>query len=186
MRNKNLAYAIYLVKSGVFSIDDEGRIWRHFVMPGGRMVPVEKRRAEHVNSDGYFRIALYVEGKIRSVMAHQIVWEWTNGPIPEGLQINHKDLNKQNNRLENLEIVDRSGNISHSYANGRSLPWSRSTKWQGKDMLTSLDIEQIKLMRLQGEKFKTIAKKFNRSIAHIHRVCGPKIRRLKNNKQGHL
>lgn len=39
-------------------------------------------------------------GKMR--LAHHILWEEANGPIPDGYEIHHLDENKQNNDLENL------------------------------------------------------------------------------------
>jgi hypothetical protein len=41
-------------------------------------------------------------------LAHRWVWESINGPIAEGMEIHHKDKNKSNNEIENLEIVSRS------------------------------------------------------------------------------
>ena len=46
------------------------------------------------------------------------------GAIPDGLQINHRDLNKQNNRPITSEVVTGSENIAHSYAHGRTEPWA--------------------------------------------------------------
>lgn len=43
---------------------------------------------------------------------HRVVWEAFNGPIPEGLQINHKDENKLNNSLSNLSLVTPSENMN--------------------------------------------------------------------------
>jgi hypothetical protein len=36
------------------------------------------------------------------------------GPTPEGYEINHKDRNKGNPRLDNLEFVTHPENIKHS------------------------------------------------------------------------
>lgn len=38
---------------------------------------------------------------------HQAVWISHNGPIPKGCEIHHKDLNKENNDISNLECLTR-------------------------------------------------------------------------------
>ncbi len=50
--------------------------------------------------------------------AHRMIWEAVHGPIPDGLQINHKNGVKHDNRLCNLELVTCSENIKHSYRIG--------------------------------------------------------------------
>jgi len=49
---------------------------------------------------------------------HCLVWECFNGPIPKGLQVNHIDNDKVNNRLSNLELITPSENIKHNYKTG--------------------------------------------------------------------
>lgn len=46
---------------------------------------------------------------------HRLVWLCFKGSIPEGLQINHKDNDKTNNRIVNLELLTASDNIKHNY-----------------------------------------------------------------------
>jgi len=43
----------------------------------------------------------------RHRMEHVMVWEASNGPIPEGFDIHHKDGNKLNNDLSNLECISK-------------------------------------------------------------------------------
>lgn len=38
---------------------------------------------------------------------HRLIWESAHGPIPAGMIIHHKNGNKLDNRLENLELVTR-------------------------------------------------------------------------------
>ena len=36
---------------------------------------------------------------------HRAVWEYFNGPIPDGFHVHHKDGDKSNNSIENLELM---------------------------------------------------------------------------------
>lgn len=49
---------------------------------------------------------------------HRIIWEHTRGPIPDGMQINHKNGVKTDNRIQNLELVTPSQNTLHAYKMG--------------------------------------------------------------------
>lgn len=40
---------------------------------------------------------------------HRRVWEAHNGPIPEGMLVHHKDHDKWNNDIANLELLSRVG-----------------------------------------------------------------------------
>lgn len=49
------------------------------------------------------------------MQAHRVVWLACKGPIAQGLVINHRDGNKRNNRLENLEAVTQQQNMLHAH-----------------------------------------------------------------------
>lgn len=42
-----------------------------------------------------------------------LVWEVFNGPVPEGYCIHHKDHNKLNDRLDNLELMTKAEHAKH-------------------------------------------------------------------------
>ncbi len=136
---------------------------------------IEPRRAETVSGKGYLALALQMPDtkRLAKVMAHRLVWETAHGPIPEGMQINHKDLDKTNNRLSNLEVVTPAENIRHSYANGRTIPWSVTTSgmWRGKPRVTDETKLAICAMRERGAFLSEIAKHFGISITHTQRIC---------------
>lgn len=52
--------------------------------------------------------------------AHRMIWESVHGPIPSGLQINHINGIKSDNRIANLELVTPSENGLHAYRTGLS------------------------------------------------------------------
>ena len=67
-----------------------------------------------VHKTGY--VIISINGKKRYL--HTIVWEAFNGEIPAYLEVNHKDCNKLNNSLYNLEIITHQMNMKHAYENG--------------------------------------------------------------------
>ena len=46
---------------------------------------------------------------------HRVVWEAFNGPIPGRLEVNHKNLDRSDNRLDNLELLTHRENVQHAY-----------------------------------------------------------------------
>lgn len=63
---------------------------------------------------GYHRVGLYYHGKTHNRYVHRLVAETYLGPA-NGREINHKNGNKTDNRVENLEWVTRSENVNHNY-----------------------------------------------------------------------
>lgn len=61
---------------------------------------------------GYKHIALSKDGKIKTVKVHRLVYETFNGKIPEGMQVNHINEIKTDNRLENLNLMTPKENIN--------------------------------------------------------------------------
>ncbi len=49
------------------------------------------------------------------IRAHRWVWISLHGKIPIGYHIHHKNENKSDNRIENIELIEASRHISHHY-----------------------------------------------------------------------
>lgn len=86
-----------------------------------------------VDSNGYLRTNLAKNGHNHTVKVHRIVAEaFIENPSNKS-EVNHKDGNKQNNRIENLERVTHSENLKHAYdkklkvANGENNPARKLT-----------------------------------------------------------
>ena len=54
-----------------------------------------------------------MDGKERSLYIHTALWIYFNGDIPEGYEINHRDLNQNNNTLSNLELLTHRENMNY-------------------------------------------------------------------------
>ena len=71
--------------------------------------------------------------------AHRLIWEGFNGPIPEGLEIDHVDRNRDNNNLANLRLVTPSENklnrgiSKNSTTKVKGVYWSKQKqKWSAE------------------------------------------------------
>ena len=81
------------------------------------------------NHNGYYRVCLCVNNIRKSFFVHRLVYETFVGTIPKNtnktsgddiLTINHKDENKQNNKLENLELITLKENVNYGTAKRRN------------------------------------------------------------------
>lgn len=67
-----------------------------------------------VGRGGYHTLCLRcIDNKSRVFYHHRVVWFYFNGEIPKGYEINHKDENKSNNSLGNLELKTRIENVRY-------------------------------------------------------------------------
>jgi hypothetical protein len=69
------------------------------------------------SSNGYLHVDLSKDGKKYTISIHRLVmWAWAG---KSELQVNHKNCDKADNRLENLEYCTNSENGKHAWVNGR-------------------------------------------------------------------
>ena len=105
----------------------------YYITKSGKVYNKDKRRlkAGPNGRAGYSQVSIiFADGTRVSKTVHRLVWLAWNGPIPDGLVINHKDENKTNNNLDNLELMTRAENLKYgtrtvrgrkSFKTGKSL-----------------------------------------------------------------
>ena len=109
--------------------------------------------APALRRDGYWFVTLSVDGKHTHKALHTAVAEAFLGGRPHNAWINHKDGNKANNHLINLEYMSPAGNMQHAlYELGKS---KKLTFEQAKD---------IWYAKQSGEKRKAVADRHSVSI----------------------
>lgn len=68
-----------------------------------------------ITKDGYIEYCLTINSKKQSILGHRLVYFTYFGDLNPEMVINHKDGNKQNNNIDNLEQISRSENVNHAY-----------------------------------------------------------------------
>jgi len=76
------------------------------------------RKLKPGNCRGYKNIHFRKNGKQHTRKVHRLVLETFAGPCPKGMETNHKNGIKTDNRLENLEWVTSSENTKHALSTG--------------------------------------------------------------------
>ena len=86
---------------------------------GYHEIPQRVKKAM-INQDGYAIVSLSRDGKSIKRAVHRLVYEAFVGVIPDGYEINHKDFDRANNCVSNLEAVTHTENVQYTVAFGRN------------------------------------------------------------------
>jgi len=160
--------AIELVRSGYFRIDDDGSVWR--CMMGtrtGNRRTIAPTRADSANNTGYLLVRY---GKRGSITAHRLVWLAIHGPIPPGVEINHKNLNKGDNRIDNLELLTHEANVQHAFANGAAPSSCGPGEANANHKLTASAVSEIRRLAAAGEPKRALARRFNVTPTLVRKI----------------
>ena len=107
------------------------------------------------NPRGYLSAFLYKGGKVHNLKIHRLVAK-AFLPNPNNLpQVNHKDGNKSNNSITNLEWCSASDNIKHAFKNGLM---SSNCKEKEEHKLHKLTQEEVDYIR---KHYKSRDKEFS-------------------------
>ena len=84
----------------------------------GKIFSVKKNKLFRlqINRKGYNCVILYKDGRPKTKLVHRLVAEYFIGKSND-LQVNHKDGNKLNNCVSNLEYLNNEDNRLHAYVN---------------------------------------------------------------------
>lgn len=64
-----------------------------------------KIKATSNNNDGYIRYFFHHNSTLYHILAHVLLYTWYVQDIPDGYEIHHKDRDKSNNDIKNLEML---------------------------------------------------------------------------------
>jgi len=126
---------------------------------------IETKHIKSLRKDryGYSRVTLYPSGKTYTV--HRVVARVFFGDSPT-LQVNHKNGNKTDNRVDNLEWCTASHNTRHRDTVLKS-------KWTGQmNPFSKLSFKEVKAIKYHhdGLSNKEVAKLYNTTAENVRRI----------------
>jgi hypothetical protein len=143
-----------------YAISNLGRLARTATY-GRNPKPCWKIRAPALKK-GYRTFHMCKDGIAKYRLAHILVWMTFKGPVPDGLEVNHMNGNRDDPALTNLELLTRPENAAHSFrelgrkSNLIAKPGSKN----GSAKLTEQDIPEIFRLSAAGLYQRQIAERF--------------------------
>lgn len=126
-----------------------------------------------ISNSGYTRVCLKKYGIGKDFSIHRVVACTFIKNHNNLLEVNHKDGNKLNNCVSNLEWVTKSENVKHAFDNklkiskGLSMP----KELNPNSKFTNLEIKDIREKRKNGIKLKDLASEYNTHISYVCEIC---------------
>lgn len=121
----------------------------------------------YIDKAGYVRLGLH-KPIPRTVFLHHVIMDAFVGARPNGMEVNHKNGVKADNRPSNLEYVTPGDNQRHAYRTGlRKEPASTVGFDSPNTKLSDIQMRAICLLREAGMLCKEIAQVFDCNESHI-------------------
>lgn len=153
--------------SGLYSATPAGEV---FSTHGGA-----PRKMKLTPIKGYLKFNAHVSGRQLSISVHRFVWRAVRGPIPAGLQVNHKNFDKSDNRVSNLELLTHQENLAHSVEFGGRHGYRHTDPigvLNGRARLTEAQAREIEEQHRLGLKtLKDLSRQYNMSYTAIRLLC---------------
>ncbi len=138
-----------------------------FVEYQGKVMPDPCHfRPDYTDKNVYSKV---LDGK-RSMYSHRVIWIHANGPIEEGLQIDHLCCDKRCHKLEHLKKVSPKDNMRNAVKHGLLSGPKRPGEDHGNAKINFMQVAEIKSMHQQGITAIEIAKHIPVKIAHIRNI----------------
>ena len=109
--------------------DDDNDFWSHPIYDNyeanrnGIVRHIKnKKPLGSLNKHGYYQVSVYNNGKKKSVRSHRFIYECFHGQITDKRVVDHINNIKNDNRLDNLQLITQRENTKKDNAGGKSLP----------------------------------------------------------------
>jgi len=132
-----------------------------------RVINTKKIKSQYVSSTGYYIISISHNNKSKPHRVHRLLAETFLKNPQNKPEINHKDGNKLNNNISNLEYCTHAENMKHAFKNG--LVNNTGIK-NGRAKLNNNKVRKIRAMLKDGISQQKIANEFQISRGAILKI----------------
>lgn len=143
---------------GIYEVSNLGSV---------KSVRTGKLMKPHALPGRYPHTTLSRNGHETSAYIHDLVAEAFIGHKPSGSEVNHINLDKRDNRLENLEYCTCQENTQHAIEHGAID--KRGEAHHGAK-LTEAIVASIRSRLASGEKAKTLSEEYGVGVLQIRRI----------------
>lgn len=144
-----------IIDSGNYTITRDGKVLSN----------ITGEEIGYTDDRGYRRITF----SRKKIQVHRLVWAvYGDKKLTPKLVINHKNGNKIDNSIDNLELVTQSDNIKHRF---RVLKYPAV---KGHKKIDDSIAEQIRSLRKSGWKYSELCKKFKLCKSSISYIINKK------------
>lgn len=125
-----------------YIISDHGRVMR-ITSAGNNFCRIARILRPRLEKNGYYRLGLFTNGKVKRESVHRLVAEAFLGEPPSPLhEVAHNDGVRHNNHVSNLRWATRKENHADKKLHGTSQCGSNNGNsklkdWQAKDIISS-------------------------------------------------
>lgn len=159
----NDTFFLNLVVAGYFKVSRSGRVTN-----------VKTGYSSWSVNSGYRKVH-YLS---KSILLHRLIYVYFRGLIPIGMCINHKDGNKLNCSIRNLELVTESGNQVHALVTGlkrkstaKSRLASSLTHTGGNNVHAKFSDNNVRLLRVKFARGSISISYIESKYGASHRTC---------------
>jgi len=146
--------------SGKYLISNTGRI---------KTVKNGYIHSDNLSYKKYATCGLYLNKRVKTFYVHRIVYQVFIGSIPKHMEVNHINCIRNDNRLENLEVLTHKDNIRHSVKKGN---------YPSKKGGTNPKAKQVYMIEKKSNKIikefscaKEASDYLNKPYGNINHVC---------------
>ncbi len=152
---------------GYYQIDSLGNVW-------ATRKYKDRILKFWICNSGYKTVGLWLKGKGHNYTIHRLVAQYFILNPEKKSTVNHKDGNKLNNNLNNLEWMTQAENLQHAYNTGLSKYSPKKYDYSGVNNPCSISVGQydinMNLITIFGSA-KEAQRKTGIHQASISRVC---------------